>query len=60
MTKAELIEALKDFPDNMNIRIGVEKHAYSNGAYAIDRIEVVDDGLVKLNPGGFFYNDEEE
>jgi len=56
MTKSELIEALKDFPDDMKIRIGV--HDSQGGAYAIDK--VVFDGLVKLSRGGFFFNDEED
>lgn len=44
MTKAELIEAMKDFPDDMEIRIGADD---SNcGAFLIDRLEVVRNGLL--------------
>lgn len=63
MTKAELIEALKDFPDDMHVRIAIGEES---GAYSIGGLGRFCNALGKANnfitvePGGYYYDDEEE
>lgn len=67
MTKAELIEALKDFPDDMEVRIGIRK---DTGCYKIAGLDqfcdvdnlnnLVPHGYITLEPGGYYEEGEIE
>ncbi len=61
MTKAELIEALKGFPDDLEVRIGVKEYTC---AYSIERLDKFCnefgkvDNFITLEPGDYYGDGE--